>query len=233
MSVSAATLRELHRIHLQLTELRGRLRRGPMVVQARKEAFAKLQQENAAAHETLKAQRMASDRKQLDLKASEDRIANWRVNLNAASSNKEYQTLQEQIAAAEMATSVLSDEILELMERIDELEQEANRSDDNLATAKQELVQFAKTTEEQAAGLRSEIDRLEGELADAEKPLSGDLKTEYQRVIRNKGADGMAAAEDRVCTGCGQQITINQQSDLALSRPVFCGSCGCLLYLPE
>ena len=57
---------------------------------------------------------MTGDRKQLDLKASELRIADWKVKLNTCSSNKEYQTMNEQIAAAEMAGSVLADEILEV-----------------------------------------------------------------------------------------------------------------------
>jgi predicted nucleic acid-binding Zn-ribbon protein len=36
-----------------------------------------------------------------------------------------------------------------------------------------------------------------------------------------------------VCTGCGQQITLNMQNELKLSKLVFCKSCGRLLYLTE
>jgi uncharacterized protein len=59
------------------------------------------------------------------------------------------------------------------------------------------------------------------------------LKVDYQRVVREKGADALAEAGDHVCGGCGQQITANMQSDLVMSRPVFCKVCGRLLYLPE
>lgn len=233
MTVSAATLRELHRLHSQLTDLRGRLERGPKQIQARKANVAKLEADVAAAHELVKQTKLAADRKQLDMKASEQKVVDWNARLNSASSNKEYQTMREQIAAAEMAGSVLEDETLELLGRIDELEAAAKQTEGHLANGKEELAKVTAQVEENADKLRSEIARLEGDLAAAEGTLSGDFKGEYERVIRNKGAEGMAEAEEGVCTGCGQQITLNMQNNLALSQPTFCQACGCLLYLPE
>ena len=63
-------------------------------------------------------------------------------------------------------------------------------------------------------------------------PLPGDIKADYERVVRSKGADSLALVDDGVCTGCGQQITLNMQNELQLSKLVFCKSCGRLLYLP-
>lgn len=233
MTVPAATLRKLHRLHTQLTDLRGRLERGPRQIKARQANVAKLQADLAAAHDLVKQTKLAADRKQLDMKASEQRVVDWNAKLNSASSNKEYQTMQEQIAAAEMAGSVLEDETLELLGRIDELESAAKKAESNLNSGQQELAKVTQQVEENADKLRSEIERLEGDLHQAEATLSGDFKSEYQRVIRNKGAEGMAEAEDGVCTGCGQKITLNMQNNLALSQPTFCQACGCLLYLPE
>jgi predicted nucleic acid-binding Zn-ribbon protein len=74
---------------------------------------------------------------------------------------------------------------------------------------------------------------LESDLAHAESALPEDFKADYARVVQSKGADGLAVAEDGVCSGCGQQITLNMQNQLMLSRPIFCKACGRLLYLPE
>ena len=79
--------------------------------------------------------------------------------------------------------------------------------------------------------IRSDVVRLEEELAVSEKALPADFKSDYQRVVRSKGADSLATVEDGVCTGCGQQITLNMQNELKLSRLVFCKSCGRLLYM--
>ena len=120
MSVTAESLRKLHRIHRQLTDLRERLRRGPKQISAAEANVARLQENNEQVQETLTRLRVACDEKQLHLKSAEDRISDVKRKRNECGTNKEYQALIEQIAADEMATSVLSDEILELLERVDD-----------------------------------------------------------------------------------------------------------------
>jgi uncharacterized protein len=233
MSVTAAALRELHRLHQQLADLRDRLERGPKQVRVREANVAQLEARLAEARERAKQTQMAIDRKQLDLKSGEQKVVDLRVKLNGANSNREYQAFLEQIAAAEMAGSVLSDEILEGMEKVDQLGLATKEAEKNLASGKQELAKARQAVESSGATIRDDVARLEGELAQAERALPADLKADYDRVVRSKGADSLSAADDGVCLGCGQQITLNMQNELKLSRPVFCKSCGRLLYLSE
>jgi uncharacterized protein len=225
-------LRDLHRIHQQLAELRDRLERGPKQVRVREANVAQLEAKLAEVRERAKQTQMAIDRKNLDLKSGEQKVVDLRVKLNAANSNREYQALLEQIAAAEMAGSVLQDEILESMEKIDQHAVIVKEAETNLAAGKHELQKAKQAVESTAATIRSDVERLEVELIEAEKALPSDLKADYQRVVRSKGADSLSAAEDGVCTGCGQQITLNMQNELNLSKLVFCKACGRLLYLP-
>jgi len=233
MPISAELLEQLHRIHRQLGDLRDRQARGPRQVKAREGNVAKVEAELAAAQEAVKQAKMAIDRKQLDLKSSEAKIADYRVKLNGASSNKEYQTMVEQIAAAEMAGSVLADEILEGMERSDVLEQAVVEVQQRLSLAKTDLAKVRDAVAQESGLVQGDIDRLEVELRDAEKNLPADFQVDYSRVIRAKGADGMARMEDGVCEGCGKQVTLNMQNQLLLSKPVFCLACGRLLYRGE
>jgi uncharacterized protein len=232
MSITAAALRELHRIHQQLAELRDRLERGPKQVRIREGSVAQLEAKLAEARDRAKQTQMSVDRKNLDLKSGEQKVVDLKVKLNAANSNREYQALLEQIAAAEMAGSVLQDEILESMDKTDQLGAAVKEAEKNLASGKQELEKARQVVESTAANIRGDVARLEAELADAEKALPPELKSDYERVVRSKGADSLSAADDGVCTGCGQQITLNMQNELKLSKLVFCKSCGRLLYLP-
>lgn len=233
MAITAESLRTLHRIHIQLTDLRDRLARGPKQIQIRQQNVAAREADLAKAREAEKQAKLLADRKQLDLKTSEERIVDWNAKLNTCSSNKEFQTLKEQIAAAEMANSVLSDEILEGFERIDELGEKIGEAEQALRATEEELKKVTAQIEANADTIRGDIERLEGELHDAEAKLPGDFRGDYNRVVANKGADGLAEADDGVCVGCGQKITANMQNDLLLSRPAFCKACGRLLYLPE
>jgi predicted nucleic acid-binding Zn-ribbon protein len=232
MSVTAAALRELHRIHQRLADLRDRLERGPKQVRAREANVTQLEAKLAEAKDRAKQTQVALDRKQLDLKSGEQKVLDLRVKLNGANSNREYQAFLEQIAAAEMAGSVLSDEILEGMEKIDQLHAATKEAEKNLAAAKQEMEKAKQAVRSSADTIRSDVAALESELAAAEKALPPDLKGDYERVVRSKGADSLGAADDGVCVGCGQQITLNMQNELRLSKLVFCKSCGRLLYLP-
>lgn len=233
MAVTTAVLRELHRIHGQLSDLNNRLTRGPRQIKAREGQVAGKQTALAEVQESVKQTKIASDKKQLDLKSSEMKIEDLKTKLNGCSSNKEYQALLEQISASEMAGSVLADEILEALEKIDQLELQVAEVKKMLELANKELVKCQDIVASESERIRADIERLEGELKMAEQGLPADLKDEYRRVIRGKGVDGMAEAEGRVCQGCGFQITLNMQNDLLLSKPIFCKSCGCLLYISE
>lgn len=233
MAVSAAVLRELHRIHTQLGDLNARLERGPRQINAREGQVAQQQSAVSDAQATVKQTKMTSDQKQLELKSGENRIEDLKAKLNGCSSNKEYQSLLEQISAAEMANSVLADEILESLDKIDQLELLVGEEEKNLEAATSELTKCRDVVTSEAGVIRADIERLEAELDTAERDLPSDIKVEYQRIIRAKGAEGMAEVENMVCQGCGFQITLNTQNELLLSKPVFCKSCGCLLYICE
>ena len=232
MSVTAAALRELHRIHQRLADLRDRLERGPKQIRAREASVAQLEARLAEARDKAKQTQMSVDRKQLDLKAGEQKVLDLRVKLNQANSNREYQSFLEQIAAAEMAGSVLSDEILEAMDRVDQLHVAVKEAEAQLAAGKQEMEKTKQAIDSAAAATQADVVLLEGELTAAEQSLPADMKNDYQRVVRSKGADSLSSVDDGVCTACGQQITLNMQNELSLSELVFCKSCGRLLYLP-
>ena len=233
MTITTAALRELHRIHQQLRDLRDRLDRGPRQIQARQSHSDKLHDEHQAASDHVQKTKILVDQKQLDLKSGENKIEDLRAKLNTCSSNKEYQALLEQIAAAEMANSVLADEILEGFEKIDELEKLVVEAQQRAEQAGRDLASTRNVVRDEEQSIQGDIARLEEDLGKSEQALPADFQVDYRRVIRGKGADGLAVAEGGVCAGCGQQITLNMQNELLLSRAVFCRSCGVLLYLPE
>src|SRR5262249_47500693 len=174
MSVTAAALRELHRIHRQLSDLRERKDRGPKQLKAREANLARMADELAKVQADHKAARVRSDQKQLLLKSGEEKIESLKGKLNAAASNREYQALKDQIAADQMAGSVLADEILEAMEKIDELAALAAEHQAKINTSKEELAKAQAGVRDQAGQLDSEIIRLEGELRVAEEALPDD-----------------------------------------------------------
>ena len=210
------------------------MERGPKQIKAREANTARLEAELTQAKATAKAARVTADQKQLLLKSGEGKIADLKTKLNQANSNREYQALRDQIAADEMANSVLADEILEALEKIDELATATAAAEQKVAAAKEDLQKARQQIADQHDSLAADLHRLEAEVKEAEAVLPADFRDAYHRVVKSKGADAMAAIENGTCTGCYQQITQNMHNALLMGKIVFChGSCGRLLYLPE
>jgi uncharacterized protein len=233
MSLTAAALRELHRLHQQLADLQDRLDRGPKQVRARQANVAQAEERVNQAHADVKAARVLVDQKQLQLKTGETKIADLKAKLNAAQTNREYQALKEQIAAAEMANSVLADEILEGMEKADQLKLAIGEAEQVLAKTKEELAKAQQSVKSHEETLLGDRGRVEANLKEAEQSLPDDFRDAYYRVVKAKGQDAMAQVEGESCGGCHQQLTTNMTNNLLMSRVVFCKVCGRLLYLPE
>jgi len=233
MPVTSSALRELHRIHRQLSDLRERAERGPKQVRAREANLTRLTEELSKVQAEAKGARVRYDQKQLLLKSSEEKIENLKAKLNACSSNREYQALKDQIAADQMATSVLSDEILEALEQIDEYQKRVVDAQQNLAKAKEDLTALQQTVRDQSKSLEVDIKRLEAELSGAEVDLPPDFREGYNRVVKSKHDDAMAEVQGEYCGGCYVQLTPNMMAELSMSMAIFCKNCGRLIYLPE
>lgn len=229
----ADALRTLHRIHRQLNDLKGRLARGPRLIKAHDASVAKLQ----TAYDDLKAEhqklRVAVDQKQLQLSTNEASVKKREGQLIQASDNREYQALKDQIAADTMANSVLADEILEGMEKADEMAGAVAAAEQALTKGKEDAEKAKAVILNEQPGMQADIDRLQGEMKEVETGLPTEFKDSYDRLVRGRGEDALSQVEGHYCSGCNRQIPVNRINELMMGKPVACLSCGRLLYLPE
>jgi len=233
LAVTADAIRTLHRMQRQLADLREQIDAGPRRVAAREKLLAAAEVRHTTATDDVRKAKMAADQKQLQLKTAEAKIRDLESKLNACKTNREYQTLNDQIAADRMATKVLEDEILEALERIDTVRKLVPAAEAEVATTRKALAEARADVDAKAAQLAAEVTRIQHDLEAAEQELPEDSRDVYRRVVRSKGADAMAPAEGESCSGCSQQITGNMVAELTQGRVVACRSCGRLLYLAK
>jgi predicted nucleic acid-binding Zn-ribbon protein len=227
------TLQTLHRIHRQLADLQDRLQRGPRQIKVAETSVKNCEAELAAAKDAYRQAKMAADEKQLQLKQREAKLKDFESKLFSAQSNKEYQLLKDQIAADNQANSVLSDEILEALEKLDELTAASKVAESNLAKTREELTKVRERIEAQQQGLETELARVQAELDAAQESLEGDFKADYLRLMKSRGEDSLAPVEGDCCGGCSHTLTPQTLNVLHLDRAAFCKSCGRLLYVPS
>jgi hypothetical protein len=233
MGIEAGSLRELHLLHQQLRELRTQIVRGPKQLEARRQHLSNKQREFEVAREAVKRLRVTADQKDLELKRIEQKTQEAQRRLNEAKTNKEYQALRDQIDADKMAGSVLEDEILDHLAKIDERRSALAALEQEVQRAGQEVAKFEQTVGNEAERIAADIAQLENSLAESERSLSGDAADPYRRLVQARGADAMAAVDDGTCTGCFTGITPQMTTELLMHQLVFCKSCGRLLYLSK
>lgn len=230
----AAALKELHHIHRQVAELRERISRGPKQIQAAEASCKRFEAELVKAKDTHRQAKLACDEKNLQLKSREAKLLEIRAKLNQAESNQVYQTLKDQIAADVQANSVLADEILEALEKLDDYQRLIGEANVNIHKGQEELEKTKQRVFELNQRLETELVGWLEKLQVAETVLPEDFRVEYNRVAKAKGEDSLAAVESDTCSGCFQMLTPQTMNELYLGKPLFCKSCGRLLYLtPE
>jgi len=231
--VTTETLRRLHCIHQQLRDLRERMERGPRVVQAHEANVRRMETLLAEAQAKVKELKIKADEKQLQLKTGEANLERRRQQLREAKQNREYQALRDQIAADQMANSVLEDEILECLMKLDELTAKAKESAQAVAKAQEEAAKVRQQWEQEAPTLQADAARLEAELQQVEADLPAEFRELYRRLIRAKGGDALAPIHGEFCGGCNQHVPLNMVNAVMLSQPVCCKACGRLLYMRD
>jgi len=230
MSLDFGLLQTLHRMLRQLTDIDDRMRRGPMkvkVVETNETSFANDEADCLARQEEL---RRSSREKTMQLNEREAKIEDMKAKLNACDSNKEFQLLKDRIAADLQANSVLEDEILELLERMDAVNAEVVQAQANHKKAKDETAAMRDKVKLELSELEAEKSRVAGELAEGEKSLPGTMMEDYRRLVRLKGENSFAVSMVDTCDNCNQRLTTQTVSDLMLKKLVYCPGCGAVLY---
>lgn len=231
MKIPSAQLRELHRLLRQRQDLRNQLDRGPRQIAAKAALVAASAAAVDAAKNHLRELKMSCDRKQLQLRDRENKLVGLEKKMNEAASNREYQTLKEQIAADKQANNVLSDEILEILEQIDLAQQAVVDAEAKLKTMQADETTFKKTVTDRLEVVKGELQRVSEAYKAAELVLPDDFQPDFLRVVNSRNDEAMAEMENMTCGGCYHVLTPKVVDHLRLEQPVFCPSCGRLLYM--
>lgn len=232
MSPTCAGMKQLHDLRLKLREISDELERGPRQIAVRKQAIDKKSDEVESLRTKLKQTRMSADQKNLQLKSSESRIYDLNGKLNIAANNREYEALRSQIAADTMAKSVLEDEILEALEKVDLAQIEVKKMELEVAAMNTALQKLTAEVQTKESGLKERAAALQLQVSEAEKILPAEIIPQYRRLVQAYGANALAPVVNKSCSECFVSVTAQVYLELRSGKVKFC-TCGRLMYVAE
>lgn len=239
MGTTLDALQKLQEIELQLTEIRQRVAARQRAVRAQEKRIAALHTELEAKRGALRIKQMEADRLGVDVKAADDRIAKLRVQLNSAKTNKEYSALLAQINTDKADTAKTEDRILALMTEIDAARKTHADDEQRLAVEQSKLADVQRAAADYEAQVSGRLATLTHERASAAAAVPASALAAFDRVAERHEGQALALVirtnprrEEFACNGCNMSLTIEQvNSIVARDEPVYCHTCGRILYL--
>jgi predicted nucleic acid-binding Zn-ribbon protein len=229
----ATILREIHHLQRLAKDLKGRIEKQPLLLKAQQNALDKQEDALREGQETIKHLKVKTHEKEGTLKTLNQQIAKHEKQLNEAASKKEYDALKSEIKTGRDDASRVEDEILDTMAETEERQAQLPQLTKAVQQARDELAQFERDSQARLLDLNEQIQRVQKELADIEATLPPELRPNYDRLVKARGEDALAAVVGRTCQACYTEITAQQSNELLRDQLVACKSCGRMLYIAE
>jgi predicted nucleic acid-binding Zn-ribbon protein len=229
----ATILKEIHRLRRHAHDLRSEIKRVPLLIQGQRARLTRQEEEVRAGHDKLKQLKVGNRDKEVQLKQTQELMIKHQDQMNSASSKKEYDAFKIEIAHDRQRCQQLEDEILATMLEIDERTAQLPELDKTLERAKQEFAAQEKELLGRQEQLQVLLRDAEAQLKEVETSLTGDVRTQYDRLVGFRGEDAMSAVQGRTCVACYTEITAQNYNDLVQGQFLVCKSCGRMLYLAE
>ncbi|HEY8551742.1 MAG TPA: C4-type zinc ribbon domain-containing protein [Vicinamibacterales bacterium] len=226
-----------HLIHLQRLETASDQRRRWIAelperlsaIEARV-ATAKAEREAAAARlSENQAARRALDK---DLGEVQGRLTKFKDQLMEVKTNREYTTMQHEIAMAQERVSSLEDQILTLMMEGDELSSALRAAEEALAAEERKAAEERAALEAERARVERELEELRTERSAVEAQMSPDLVRLFADVATKRRGLAVVEVRDGHCSAC--QVRLRPQLVLEIRRGdhiAQCESCSRILYI--
>ena len=174
------------------------------------------------------------DRKELDLKTNEGAITKFNVQLNSIKTNKEYSALISEIGSKKADMSILEDEILDTMSKLEITKQGFEKATESLRNEEESLKDLIHSVDAEVKETDTEIEKIKGEQKKYIDLLDEHSLANYNRLSNIKGGKAIVPVIGNVCGGCFMNIRTQTLNALMGNKDlVFCQSCSRILYLDE
>ena len=206
----------------------------PKTIVARQAQVARKQDTLDKAKKDIQQIKVSKGLKEVQRKSLLGKIDDYSSKLLTVKKNEEYKAIQNEIALVKSQVNKVDDEIIDFEIDLEDRDASVKLLEADLKKAQDDLATYQKQSTEAKAGEEAKLEELAHSLLNAEAVINPDIREQYQRVIRQRGAEAMAVVESGACMGCNMSVTSQMLNDLInCDTLVFCRSCGRILYMAE
>jgi predicted nucleic acid-binding Zn-ribbon protein len=218
----------------RIREVRRRKEEGPLKIRKIEEALKSAETEALEVHnrfDALKKERRKIEQEVQDL---DGKIEKSSVKLSQIKSNKEYTAALKEIDDLKRTKFITEDKIIEVMEKIAELEQSSAEEDGRLVELREQAEKEKKRILEELAALEQELIALEERRKHLIKDVDPELLKKYLFLHERRNGLAVSAVVTGVCQTCHLGIPPQKFNELIRGNVVMtCPHCHRIMYWGE
>jgi len=179
----------------------------------------------------LQKQRKESE---LELAANAEGIKKLSSQLFSLKTNKEFQTMQLQIADAKADGSVIEEKILISFEESDKIKAQIDAENLKLKDEEKIFLQQKKAVEMRSAEIGERLNQLEAQRKQIIPGIDPKMLHEYEKILHSRGGLALVMVKDNSCGGCHMLVPPQVINLIKMYEHVItCEVCNRILYIQE
>jgi len=228
------TLVQLQAIDSQIYALNEEKKVKPQEIEDLKAAFeAEKEQLNRLEKVSLDLQKEKKDR-ELELASKEENIKKLQTQLYQLKTNKEYNTMMQEIQNTKADASVVEDKILELMEKIDKAKNDIDEEKKKLQQEEQVFNAQKKEVEDRIKEIDDRLAQLESGRKQVTPDIDKKILAQYERILHNRDGLAIVGVKNNTCMGCNMFVPAQVINLIQMyERIITCDVCNRILIIPD
>lgn len=222
---------ELQGFDTQIYKLKKIISTKPDEIAELKKGFEDKQKNLNELEERLKNLQLDRKKKEMDLESREANIVKLNEQLFMVKKNEEYAAIQKEINTLKADNSVLEEEIIGILDKIDIEKENIEKEKTSLSGEEKILNEKIKTIEEEIARANKELEGLTAQRNEIALRVDRHILTKYERILLNRDGLAIVSVENEACSGCNLNIPPQVVNEIKMSEKVIvCENCSRILY---
>jgi len=225
-------LKQLQKIDSQIFQIKQSLEDKPKKISILEQEFEKLTGSLKSLEADYKKVQMEHKEKDLELQTKEASVNKHKGQLSQIKTNKEYNALQLEIEKMKADNSLLEEQIIMLLDKIDSIKSSITKEKEVLAAEEKKLNSAKAAVESEINDLQDSLNKLK---LQRKTVIPADLKPEvldlYERIRENRGEIAIVPVQDGSCSGCFMNLRAQVLNDLSMGKLLTCDTCSRILYV--
>lgn len=206
----------------------------PAEIKALDDAYKAREEEAKAKDADLKKLQVEHKNKEVELETREETIKKLQGQLYQIKTNREYTAMEKEINGARADCSVLEEDIINLLDKIDEADKAKQSRSDQLKTEKDKVEEEKKKISEETKKIEIELNGFKEQRKQLADKVDKTILSKYERILRNKDGLALVPIRNNACQGCYLDMPPQVINEIKMKKDlIFCESCARILYLEE